>query len=96
MDIDYWGKNRTGIGKWWQRPFFEANQGQDESVFAKPTSLLAFALGGGKLIFHFPYRTITELELMKSVHLTMVQQFGRELHGLQDSFSHMGLNPLRT
>jgi RHS repeat-associated protein len=71
----------------------EANQMQDESVLTSAVSPLAWAAGGGLPVMHYVTRGNAELDLMKSIRLGMVEQFGRDLHRLQDSFSHMNINP---
>jgi RHS repeat-associated protein len=69
-----------------------ANQSVDDSPFQSPYSPLSY-LGGFALDLHFGRRGDAELGLMRCSSLGQVEEFGRTLHRLQDTFSHQGLNP---
>ena len=86
-----WAKE-VGIDPAIAKMIAEANQSVDDLLFQDPHSIPSLFVGG--LWFHFPYRGTTELELMKCSKFRQVEEFGRQLHRLQDSFSHAGISPL--
>jgi RHS repeat-associated protein len=86
-----WAKE-VGIEPTLAKIIAEANQSVDDLLFQDPHSILSLFVGG--LRFHFPFRGTTELELMKCAKFRQVEEFGRQLHMLQDSFSHAGIGPL--
>jgi hypothetical protein len=71
----------------------EANQEVDEGITTHSASPLAWSPGGLRL--HFSNRGNTELEMMQCVKMRMVKRFGAMLHNYQDSFSHLGVSPLK-
>jgi hypothetical protein len=66
----------------------EANQSVDEVFWQRPENFLT------GLQFHFRKRAAAEQDLMKCVYFRQIDEFGRQLHQLQDTFSHQTIDPI--
>jgi RHS repeat-associated protein len=91
-DLTYKLALEAGIDPRIAQRIAEANQSVDEAFFQRPDNPVAYPLGS--LDLHFPRRADTEQELMRCVTLRMAEEFGRQLHRLQDTFSHQGVDPV--
>ncbi len=82
---------QAGIDPATARIIATANQSTDESYFQRPDEWGAYVVGTF-LTYHFPQGT-AEQDLLRDVAIGNAASFGRFLHSLQDSFSHMGIIP---
>jgi RHS repeat-associated protein len=92
FDLTYKWALEAGIDPSIAKRIAQADQSVDENFFQRPDNPTSYLVGGLQL--HFPAQGDVIQALMTCVKLRMIDEFGRRLHGLQDSFSHGRTDPV--